>query len=88
MPQIVKNLPAMRELSLGPEGPLEMGMATHSSTLAWRIMDGGAWWATVQRVAKSRTGLSKSLTHTSCGCAGSSLLHVGFLELQPAGAAL
>ena len=34
--------------SLGQEEPLEKGMATHSSTLAWRIpMDRGAWWATV-----------------------------------------
>ena len=31
-------------------------MATHSSTLAWRIpMDRGAWRATVHGVAKSRT---------------------------------
>ena len=38
--QIVKNLPAMQEtwvLSLGWEDPLEKGMATHSSILAWRI---------------------------------------------------
>ena len=36
----VKNLPAMQETqvpSLGQEDPLEKGMATHSSTLAWRI---------------------------------------------------
>ena len=36
----VKNLPAMRETwvrSLGQEDPLEEGMATHSSILAWRI---------------------------------------------------
>ena len=49
--QIVKNPPAMRETwvqSLGWENPLEEGMATHSSILAWRIpMDRGAWWATV-----------------------------------------
>ena len=32
-------------------------MATHSSTLAWK-MDGGAWWATVHGVAKSWTRLS------------------------------
>ena len=32
--------------SLGWEDPLEEGMATHSSILAWRIpMDRGAWWA-------------------------------------------
>ena len=38
--QRVKNLPAMWEtwvLSLGEEDPLEVGMATHSSILAWRI---------------------------------------------------
>ena len=36
----VKNLPAMHESwvwSLGPEDPLEEGMATHSSILAWEI---------------------------------------------------
>ena len=38
--QMVKNLPAMREtwvLSLDREDPLEKGMVTHSSILAWRI---------------------------------------------------
>ena len=38
--QMVKNLPAMWETwvrSLGWEDPLEKGMATHSSILAWRI---------------------------------------------------
>ena len=37
---MVKNLPAMQETqvqSLGREDPLEKGMATHSSILAWRI---------------------------------------------------
>ena len=37
---MVKNLPAMQETqvqSLGQEDPLEKGMATHSSILAWRI---------------------------------------------------
>ena len=37
---VVKNLPAMQQtqvLSLGQEDPLEKGMATHSSILAWRI---------------------------------------------------
>ena len=39
--------------------PLEEGMATHSSILAWRIsMDRGAWQAAVHGVAKSRTQLS------------------------------
>ena len=40
MAQTVKNLPAMQEtkvLSLGQEDPLEKGMATQSSILAWRI---------------------------------------------------
>ena len=48
---MVKNPPAMQETwvrSLGQEEPLEEGMATHSSILAWRIpMDRGAWRATV-----------------------------------------
>jgi len=40
--------------SLGWEDPLEKGMATHSSILAWRIPTGrGAWGATVHGVAKS-----------------------------------
>ena len=33
-------------------------MASHSSTLAWKTMDGGAWWAAVHGVTKSRTRLS------------------------------
>ena len=40
MAQMVKHLPAMQETwvqSLGPENPLEKEMATHSTTLAWRI---------------------------------------------------
>ena len=44
--QLVKNLPAMQETQvrfLGWEDPLEEGMATHSSILAWRIpMERGA----------------------------------------------
>ena len=38
--QRLKRLPGMRETwvrSLGREDPLEKEMATHSSTLAWRI---------------------------------------------------
>ena len=45
--QTVKNLPAMWETwvwILGWEDPLEEGMATHSSILAWRVPgDSGAW---------------------------------------------
>ena len=55
--QMVRLLPAMREtwvLSLGWDDPLEEGMATHSSMLAWRIsMDRGAWWATVHGVSET-----------------------------------
>jgi len=36
--------------------PLEKGIATHSSIIAWRIPgDRGAWEAIVHRVAKSQT---------------------------------
>ena len=41
MAQVVKNLSAMQETqipSLGREDPLEKGMATHSSILAWKIL--------------------------------------------------
>ena len=55
--QTVKNLLAMQETwvqSLGWEDPLEEGMATDSSILAWRIfMDRGAWWATIHGVSES-----------------------------------
>ena len=40
MAQMVENPPAMQETwlqSLGQEDPLEKGMITHSSNLAWRI---------------------------------------------------
>ena len=40
MAQTVENMPAMWETqvqSLGWEDPLEKGMATHSTILAWRI---------------------------------------------------
>ena len=60
--QMVKNLPTVWKTwvrSLGWEGPLEEGMATYSSILAWRIsMDRGAWRATVHGVTKSWTQLS------------------------------
>ena len=38
--QLVKNLPTMQETPvqfLGREDPLEVGKATHSSILAWKI---------------------------------------------------
>ena len=40
MAQMVKNLPVIWGIqiqSLGWEDPLEKGMATHSSIIAWRI---------------------------------------------------
>ena len=46
----------MQVQSLGWEDPLQEGMATHSSILAWRIpMDGGAWQASIREVAESDT---------------------------------
>ena len=59
MVQRLKRLPAMWETwvrSLDWEDPLEEGMATYSSILAWRIpMDIGGWQATVHEVTKSQT---------------------------------
>ena len=57
--QMVKNPPAVQETwvqSPAWEDPLEEGMATHSSILAWRIpMDSGAWRAIVHCGAKSQS---------------------------------
>ena len=54
---VVEDLPAMWETqvqSLGREDPLEKGMATHSSILAWRIQwteePGGLQSMRLQRV--------------------------------------
>ena len=59
--QMVKNLPATWETrlqSLGQEDPLEKGMATHSSILAWRIpWARGDWRATIHGIAKSQIQL-------------------------------
>ena len=66
MTQTIKNLPAMWETwvqSLDWEDPLEEGIATHSSILAWRIpMGRGVWRATVLVVAWSQTRLSEFIT--------------------------
>ena len=73
----VKNQPTMQELqemqvqSLDWEDPLEEGMATHSSILAWRIpMVRGTWWATIHRVEKSWTWKKRlsmhACTHSLC----------------------
>ena len=62
MAQLVKNPPAMRETrvqSLSWKDPLEEGMASHSSILAWRIpVDRGAWRAYSPGVSKSQTRLN------------------------------
>ena len=61
-----KNLLAVQEtwvLSLGGEDPLEKGMATHSSPLASRIMDRGAWRATAYRVSENQTRLKPLCMH-------------------------
>ena len=59
MAQTVKNEPGMQDTwvqPLGWEDPLEEGMATHSSIVAWRIpMDREAWQAAGHSVAKSQT---------------------------------
>ena len=57
---MVKNSPEIQTWvqSLVWEDPMEEGMATHSSILAWRIpMDRGAWQTAVHGVTKSQTRL-------------------------------
>ena len=68
--EVIKNPPAnagdreMQVQSLGWEDPLEEGMATHSSILAWEIsQDRGTWWAAVHRVTKSLALLSAHPPH-------------------------
>ena len=66
---MVKNLPAMQETrvrSLGGELPLEKGMATHPSILAWRIPwteePGRIQSLELQRVGRD-WGLTRIYTH-------------------------
>ena len=65
--QRLKRLPAVRETwvrSLGQEDPLEKEMATPLQySCLENPRDGGAWWATVHGVTKSRTRVS-NLTFT------------------------
>ena len=61
----MQELLETRVQSLGWEDPLEEGMVTDSSILAWRIpMDRGAWRATVHGVTKSQTEVKRLSTHT------------------------
>ena len=62
MSQMVKNPPAMQETwfqSLSWEDPLEEGMATNSSILAWRLpwteKPRGLWFMGSQRVRQDST---------------------------------
>ena len=62
MAQTVKNLPAVWEIqvsSLGRDDPLEKGMASHSSILAWSI----SW--TEEPGGLQSVGSQKSRTNTS-----------------------
>ena len=61
---MVKNLPTMRKTwvrSLDQEDPLEKGMATHSSIVAWEI----AWTeepGRLQSMGSQRAGYESALT--------------------------
>ena len=71
---------------LGWEDPLEEGMATHSSILAWRIpMDRGAWRATVHKVTKSRPQPKRPSTHACMASLGRKEVQRTFLlrKLSP-----
>ena len=67
---MIQNPPALQETSvqsLGWEDPLEDGMATLSSILAWRIpMDRGARQAAVRGVAKRQTEQLSTSERKSC----------------------
>ena len=68
--QIVKNPPAMWETwvwSLGWEDPLEEGMATQSSILAWRTaMDRAAWRGTVHGIMTDQPSTAQYSTFSLC----------------------
>ena len=71
---MVKNLPAMWETrvqSLSWEDPMEEGMATQPSILAWRIpMDRGAWWMMIPGVTELETIERLTTAHVirKCHC--------------------
>ena len=66
MAQMVKNLPAMQETwvcSLGWEDPLEKGMATHSSILAWKLHEKRSL-AGYSPLGHKESDMTERLTHT------------------------
>ena len=85
---VVKNPPAMQEMrvpSLGRADPLEKGMTTHSSVLAWRTpWDRGAWWAAVLGAAESQirfsTDAHKRMTGNNAGSSSPLDSHPGTQE--------
>ena len=85
MAQIVKNLAAMQETqvqSLGWEDPLEKGMETHPSILAWRIPQtmepGMLQYMGLQRVGHDCATNTFTLGYWST----SGILKVQFYQLQ------
>ena len=79
--QMVKNQPAMKETwvwSLFWDDPLEEGMATHSSILAWRILIvKEAWWATVH--GSQRVGHDWMTKHST---ANSNVIWINFVMTE------
>ena len=80
--QMVKNLPAVQETwvwYLGREDPLEKGMATHCSALAWRIPwteePGG-----LQSMGSQRVGQTEWLTHIICAHLGKGKVNYAHLH--------
>ena len=73
--------------SLGWEDPLEEGMATHCSILAWRIpMDRGAWRTTVHGIAKCWMRLSGQRSQrVICAAPYLMLFHLWVLLPHPQG---
>ena len=58
----------MRVWSLGGEDPLEEGMETYSSILAWELHRQRSWQATVHRVTKSWMWLKQLSMHVRIQC--------------------
>ena len=64
MAQTVKNLPVMQETrvqSLGREDPLEKGMTTHSSIVAWEI----SWTEEPGRLGSQESDMTEQLNNSS-----------------------